>query len=447
MSDKRLQWIEDCGADLLDSLRSVYQGESPMPQGQVSNLAISDKGIARDALGQIWRDLVTDSTQLASPWMIGHMDTAPHPAAAMTDAIVSALNNNLLFRELSPLASRIEELLTAEFAQQLHLPQTTPGLFCSGGSLANLTALFAAVGGYSGSVPRDDILLALPDSGHTSLTKAAAILGFPARNVVKIATDEGGRLRPENLDAVLGRSKHAQKIAVGVMGGTVTGAVDDFSDLGEVTHQHGAWFHIDAIYGGALAYSRHHRHHLTGIEKAHSLVLGPQKWLFVPRLSALALFPGAETGDDFDRRLGMTMPYSAGSESHRGTWGLQGSRRADALTLWVLLKMLGRKEMGRLVDEGIALTRRFHSLLESSPATTPMHLPDLNLQVFRLGAADKTGKRLLRVQKQLAENGRGWLSVAPWKGEYLLRSVLLNPETTDGHLEDLLRDLEGINDS
>lgn len=444
MSDKRLQWIEDCGNDLLDSLRSVYQSERPMPAGQASSLAITDMGLAPDALGQVWRDLIADSTQLASPWMIGHMDSAPHPAAAMTDAIVSALNNNLLFRELSPLASRVEELLIAEFAQQLHLPSETPGLFCSGGSLANLTALFAACGGYAGSAPRNDILLALPDSGHTSLTKAAAILGFPARNVVKIATDDGGRLLPEKLDAVLERSRHAHKIAVGVLGGTVTGAVDDFSDLGEVTHQHGAWLHIDGIYGGALAYSAHNRHHLTGIDKAQSIVLGPQKWLFVPRLSALALFPGT---DDFDDRLGVPMPYSAGGEAHRGTWGLQGSRRADALTLWVLLKLLGRREIGRMVDEGIGMTRRFHSLLEASPGTTPLHLPDLNLQVFRLGGADKSGERLLRVQSRLKENGRGWLSVSPWKGEYLLRSVLLNPETNDGHLAGLIEDLESLNGS
>lgn len=447
MSDKRLQWIEDCGAELLDSLQSVYQGERPMPAGQVSELAIADTGLASGELAQIWRNLIADSTQLASPWMIGHMDSAPHPAAAMTDAIVSALNNNLLFRELSPLASQVEELLITEFAQQLQLPSHTAGLFCSGGSLANLTALFAAVGGYGSAIPRDDILLALPDSGHTSLTKAAAILGFPARNVVKIATDEGGRLRPENLDAVLGGSRHALKIAVGVMGGTVTGAVDDFSDLGEVTQQHGAWLHIDGIYGGALAYSRHNRHHLTGIAKAQSIVLGPQKWLYVPRLSALALFPGAGKDGDFDQRLAVPMPYSAGGESHRGTWGLQGSRRADALTLWVLLKMLGRREIGRLVDEGIELTRRFHALLETSPVTTPLHLPDLNLQAFRLGAADKSGERLLEVQKQLTKNGRGWLSVAPWKGEYLLRSVLLNPETTDAHLEGVIDDLQAITSS
>ncbi len=442
MSDARLQWIEDCGAALLESLRSVYRGERPLPGGQTSDLTIAETGMAADSLGGIWRDLIADSTQLASPWMIGHMDTAPHPAAAMTDAVVSALNNNLLFRELSPLASQVEESLITEFAQQLHLPDGTPGLFCSGGSLANLTALFAAVGGYGGTIPRDDILLALPDSGHTSLAKAAAILGFPARNVVKIATDQSGRLRPEDLDAVLGRSRHARKIAVGVLGGTVTGAVDDFSDLGEVTQQHGAWLHIDAIYGGALAYSRHNRHHLTGITKAQSIVLGPQKWLYVPRLSALALFPGA---GDFDERLGTPMPYSAGGEAHRGTWGLQGSRRADALTLWVLLKLLGRREIGRLVDEGMERTRRFHALLEAAPATTPLHLPDLNLQVFRLGTADKTGKRLLEVQKQLKENGRGWLSVSPWKGEYVLRAVLLNPETNDAHLEELLADLEKIN--
>ena len=81
--------------------------------------AVPDEGTGLDALPEIWAEMVEHSAKLASPWCMGHMDTAPHPAAALTDAVVSSLNNNLLFREISPLASVIEEQLIEEFSVQV----------------------------------------------------------------------------------------------------------------------------------------------------------------------------------------------------------------------------------------------------------------------------------------------------------------------------------------
>ncbi len=111
------------------------------------------------------------------------MDSGPHPAAALTDALVSALNNNLLFREISPFASQVEELLIGDFAGRLGLPPGSAGTFCSGGSIANLTALFAACGGFAAAEDRSAIAVFVPASVHASVTKSAAVLGIPKANI------------------------------------------------------------------------------------------------------------------------------------------------------------------------------------------------------------------------------------------------------------------------
>ena len=412
-----------------------------VPIGKSTALpGISDDGIGTAQLPELWQMIVDGSTRLASPWMIGHMDTAPHPVAALTDALVSGLNNNLLFRELSPIASDIEEILITEFAERLGLPAATTGNFCSGGSLANLTALFAACGGYT-NLNRDDIYIWCAVSAHASIGKAASILGIQPQRVMRVGIDAAGHLDVIELQSALARHGTGRNIVVGVVGGTVTGAVDNLVEIGALCAKHNAWFHVDAVYGGALMYSDRYCGGLTGISAADSIALGPQKWFYVPRLCALALFPDRVR---FESTMGTPMPYSAGARPHRGTWGLQGSRRADAVTVWVLLQVLGRRACARLIDDAIDLTRQFHKMLAMHPRTTPLHEPDLNLQVFRWGAPDRSGERMLQIQAELEAAGQVWLSISLWDGEYVLRAVLLNPETQPSHLDALLEALQRI---
>lgn len=374
--------------------------------------AVPDKGGGLDVLPEVWAEMVEHSAKLASPWAMGHMDTAPHPAAALTDAVVSSLNNNLLFREISPLASVVEEQLIEEFATQLGLPHKTPGIWTSGGSLANLTALFAAAGGYSDDSPaRHQVGIVMSDRSHASIKKAGRVLGVRVESVPP-RDKASGCVDVDRMDDRLARMQSegiARPVVVGTLGGTVNGHVDDIATLGEICQRRGAWLHVDAIWGAALAYSTTPttRNFLKGLECADSVSLGPQKWLFAPRLCALTLFPKSLSAAEFDEALAAVMPYSTQrdddtfneSNSNRGSWGLQGSRRADCLALFATLQVLGREGIGHYVDESIALTRKFHDMTlarhdtESSHGTSskrlqvvPTHVPQLNLLNLRVNS-------------------------------------------------------------
>jgi len=112
----------EVGRDLIEILDRIYGAASPLPPRCDPPLPIPDQGVGKAGLADLWGRIVEASAPLAAPGAMGHMDTAPHPAAALTDALVSALNNNLLFHELSPFASAVEELLIAEFARALGTP-------------------------------------------------------------------------------------------------------------------------------------------------------------------------------------------------------------------------------------------------------------------------------------------------------------------------------------
>jgi glutamate/tyrosine decarboxylase-like PLP-dependent enzyme len=429
------------GAELAARMEEAYRASRPLPAGGEDALPpIPEQGQGMQALPALWRTMVDRSARLASPWMSGHMDTAPHPAAALTQALLAALNNNLLFRELSPFASAAEEQLLDFFRAGLGLDAGWQGLFASGGSLANMNCLFAAAGGFEGVERRERQHLLAPESAHVSVAKAAALLGIPAARVHRIGCDAAGHMDLQALEQRLhALPGDACPIVVSVLGTVVHGAVDDVAATAALCHRYGAWHHVDAVYGGGLCVSTGHRALLRGLDQADSIALGPQKWMYVPRLCALALVRGERR---FDRALGTALAYSLGEARHRGRWGLQGSRPADALLLWTVLQVVGTRALGAQVDGSIALARDLHALLGASHRFEPAHAPDLNIQTFRLRGGDAGGARTLRLQQRLVERGRTWFSVSRWKDESLLRAVLLSPGLSPGHLHEMLGDLE-----
>ena len=424
--------FDQAGAIAAELLQSVYSTSRFYPAAQpvLAPLPKEQTGIAgfSNALQQV----VEGSAALATPMMLGHMDTSPHPAAAFADAVVSALNNNLLFRELSPIASAIEEFLLDTFADRLGLQSDWHGTFVSGGSIANLTALFAATGGYQEVAMRGQCEFFIPECAHNSVAKALALLGIVDSAIHPVASDEQGRADPQALAHALESCQAKRKIVIAVLGSTVHGAVEDIAQLAKICRHGDAWLHVDAIYGGAVAFSTSHAKLLQGLDAADSVVIGPQKWLLVPRLSALVFIRGAAR---FDATLKFSNQYSASGLEHRGQWGLQGSRRADAVTLWVLLHSIGTRQLGEDIDNAIALTAEFYQLLCEHPQLTPAHQPDLNLQCFNyLSDSQSTTEVVAR----LGRNGIPWVSTASWRGKSVFRLVLLAPETTRTDLEKLL---------
>jgi len=421
-------------------IERAYAIATPMAATLTKLPDITAKGVSLTGLPQLWRQIVDQSAHLASPWMSGHMDTAPHPAAALTQALVAALNNNLLFRELSPLASAVEEHIITFFIDNLELGSDWHGVFASGGSISNLTALFAAVGGFAPKLDRDRFHLILPASGHVSLVKAAGVLGLQKQNVHHVACDNAGRIDLTALETCLASiPSNDRPIVTSVLGTTIHGSVDDIAGIDQLCKKFGAWHHVDAIYGTALAFSKDYRHFLAGLSEADSIVLGPQKWLYVPRVSAMCLIRGES---NFNSRLGASVPYSLGALDHRGRWGLQGSRPADAVVLWATLQVVGTDLLADTVDSSVRKTREFHEALKAATGFEPTHTPDLNLQTFRVGKPDPDGARLRRVQEILAERGRTWMSVSRWRDEALMRAVLLSPSLTSVHISGFVSDLE-----
>ena len=374
------------------------------------------------------------------PGALAHLDPPPLSASIVGDLICAGLNNNLLAEELSPSLSHLERSLCAWLAERLGLPPGSGGVPASGGSLSNLMALVVARRRRGLGSCGTAVVICSADA-HVSLVKAMAVMGLPEGALIRIPVDGRGRLDPEILSATL-LSLEARGIpviaVVATAGTTVRGAVDPLTAMARLCRRHGQWLHIDGAIGAVVALSEGHRHRVTGLELADSLTINPQKLLGVTKTSSLLLLADPQAlSDAFSTGLPYMEPSWGGG--HGGETGLQGTRPAEILKLWLGLRQLGLGGIHQLIDGAISRRRRLEGLLSGDPrlllCSGPLHL--LAFRPLECDAetcdswSDRCRQRLLDQQLMLSR--------PVYQGHHHLKAVLGNPHTLDHHLEALAR--------
>src|SRR5262245_47095545 len=177
------------------------------------------------------------------------------------------------------------ELVTIDWLREMcGFPETAGGLFVSGGSMANLTALAAARRAMLDG-RGDEAVIYFSDQTLNSIEKALRVLGFAREQVRALPSDENFRLPVESLRQAVAED-HADGnrpfLIIANAATTNTGAVDPLNQLADLCERENLWLHVDGAYGAAACLSERGRKLLTGIERADSLSLDPHKWLFQP---------------------------------------------------------------------------------------------------------------------------------------------------------------------
>lgn len=278
---------------VVEELTTAADG-SPLPaDGSAPSAAVPEASRPfASLLGEVG-GIVADSATPAHPGYVGHMDPPATVASVVGDLVAAAINNNMLSVELSPVLTRLELELVSAVADAFGFGPAAGGVMAAGGSLANLTALTVARnrglvgdvhgGGVigdrrGGSESGDRPVLFASEVAHTSLQKAAMLLGLGTDAVVGVATDDRDRLRPTALRAAIDDAESAGRepfCVVATAGTTTTGSVDPIEAVGEIVAERDLWYHVDAPYGGAVAFSETHRSQLTGLSRADSVTFNP----------------------------------------------------------------------------------------------------------------------------------------------------------------------------
>jgi glutamate decarboxylase len=465
-----------------------------------SDSKIPDKPIFVSEHTQFLLDkLVAQSVHTSSPSFVGHMTSALPYFMLPLSKIMIALNQNLVKTETSKAFTPLERQVLGMlhrlvygqdedfYSAWMHDAEHALGSMCSGGTVANITALWAArnlafppEGNFKGVAHEglfralkyygyDGAAIVVSKRGHYSFSKAADILGIGRDYIVSVETDDDNRIDLEALRDTCARLKKDNICiisVIGIAGTTETGNVDPLEEMAEIAREFKAHYHIDAAWGGPTLFSHRYRSLLKGIEKADSVTLDAHKQLYVPMGSGLVVFKNPKKLKAIQHHAQYVV--RRGSKD-LGSTTLEGSRPGMAMLIHSGLKIIAKEGYEILIDQGINKAKSFAEMIDQDPDFEVITYPELNIITYRycpdfakiaLEQADdikidKINAVLDRItkfiQKTQREKGLSFVSrtrLEPRK--YQLRScvvfrvVLANPLTTLETLQDILNEQKEI---
>jgi aromatic-L-amino-acid/L-tryptophan decarboxylase len=371
--------------------------------------------------------------------------------SALADALASSFN--VISADWLEAAGPGEvELVTIEWLRQLcGLPPGAGGLFVSGGSMANLTALGVA----RQRKLNDDVSKAViycSDQTHSSLPRGLRVLGFGPEQVRLLPSDEEFRLSPAQLSAEIARDRAAGRrpfCVVANVGTTNTGAVDPLTQLVTICREHNLWLHADGAYGSAAVLCPEGREALRGLGEVDSLTIDPHKWLFQPYEIGCVLVRDREwLRDTYHVRAEyLNEVHDLSEEVHFCDYGIQLTRGFRAFKLWMSLKIFGLQAFREAIARGIRLAEFAESQLRASSCwsiVTPAHLGIVTFRPAGVGSPEKDDRFTQTLVAALLQDGYASLTSTRIRGRFVLRLCTINPRTTQEDIRGTLQKLEEL---
>lgn len=460
---------------LSSHLQNVLADDSPVlnwntPQDNIKTVAETlhnplHGALTPDQITARFRELVQLTLgrghNLHSPRYVGHQVPAPIPVAGYFDAIGAVTNQVNAIYEMGPWITAVERAMGDELTPYLGwTPAESTSIVTHGGSIANLTGLLAARNvtlpgawehGLSNHVK--PVLVCQADA-HYSVARAAGILGFGTHQVVKAPLDDRRRMDPQKLRELLQNLRASGSTVVAVVAcacSTPIGAFDPLDDIAAICAEFGIWMHVDAAHGAAALLSPKHKHLVSGLGRADTLVWDAHKMMFVPALCAFLFYKNrAHSYEAFRQEAPYLFdPSALGlAEYDGGLRTLECTKRAVALGLWGTWSVFGPQLFSDLVDVTFDLGRQFYELLQVADDFMPLHEPQCNIVTFgyrppqlRDSSSEVRAQFLRETRTRLAHSGKFYLVQTSLNGEAALRVTLINPLTTRAHLRQLLESL------
>lgn len=405
------------------------------PSAELRDLVRLD-GPAEDPEVLVGR-VLAESIQLHHPAYMGHQVCPPFPAAALADLLISAMNQSTAVWEMSPIGTVVEKEVVRWLADRAGYPASSEGTLVSGGSAANLTGLLAARARWNADGGGKRPIVICSADAHYSIARAAAIVGLPAEAVLKVKTDAEHRLDVEALDELLAAieadGERSVMAVVATAGSTATGAFDQLEDIAGLRDRYRTWLHVDAAHGASVLLSERLAHLAHGLRHADSFSWDPHKMMWMP-LSLGAIL--VRNGDWLRRAFEADAPYLFHAEragENLGEVTIQCSKRADAIKLWLSLRMYGVAPFAEALEKVADLTRYCHELVEQSDDFEAMHVPHFNIFCFRHRTGDNGA-----IRERLMRSGQAWITSTLLRGERVLRITVINPRTERSHIAAML---------
>jgi glutamate/tyrosine decarboxylase-like PLP-dependent enzyme len=395
-----------------------------------------------DLLARLERDVFPNNLHVDHPRFFAFVPGPGNFVSTMADALASGFN---VFNGTwlgGSAAAAIELNVIDWFRRFCGFPETAGGLFVSGGSAANLTALHAARATKLGD-RIENATIYFSDQTHYSVERALRVIGFAREQFRKIPSDDRFRLPLDALrEAIQSDKKKGLRpfCVIANAGTTNTGAVDPLPELADLCAAEGMWLHADGAYGAATMICERGREKLIGLEGVDSLSLDPHKWLFQPFECGCVLVRDAAGLRSAFRLMPEYMRdvHRHTEETNLADYGVQLSRGFRALKVWLSINSFGMAAFRAAVTRGFELAEFAEGELRRRSNFEILSPAEMAIVAFRLGKDDALQTRLV---ESMLKDGFAFLTSTTLKGVTALRLCTINPRTTE---QDIIQTIDRL---
>lgn len=352
----------------MSTSEKVVNFKHPKELKEVLLVGVERSGCSLEEVEEVLQQVVHYSVKTQHPYFYNQLYGGIDEVALAGAWVTEALNTNQYTYEVAPVFILVEDYVISQLTNIFGY-SNGDGIFAPGGSMSNMYAMVMARYKKYPDVKRTGVFGLKPlvafssDQGHYSVSKSASWLGLGMDNVVSVASDSEGRMKPEALvEAVArARARGCEPFFVNATAGTtVLGAYDPFHQLADVCAQEDLWLNVDACWGGTAMFSRKHRHLMDGVNRADSITWNPHKMMGTSLQCSVFLTKhkgllhkcnSARATYLFQQDKYYDVTYDTGDKS------VQCGRKVDAFKLWVFLKFHGLDAIEKRIDAAFSASR------------------------------------------------------------------------------------------
>ena len=430
---------------------NAWEGEfRQVLEDQLLEDAPEDGRPAAEVVERAAREVLPFTLRNDHPRSFGFIPSSPTWPGVVADFMVAGYHVNQCTWLVASGPSQLELVVIDWFRRWLGYPEGAGGLFTSGNSAASVDA-FVAAREAAGHPERATVYMS--DQSHSALSRAAFIVGVRRDRIRMIPSDGHFRMDMDALASAVAADRDAglSPIAVAANAGTVgTGAVDRLEEMADFCAAEGLWLHVDAAYGGFAIVTERGKRLLRGIERADSIGLDPHKWFFQPYEAGCLLVKDENTlTDAFGVRPDILQDTVWGSNHPNfSNVGLQLSRSARALKVWMSVQTFGMAAFRRAVSNGMELAERAEEYVHASPLLEALNTVSLGIVCFRVNPADGgLNEDVLEevnrtVLARMFWDDPAFMSSTLLHGTFALRMCIINHTTTWDDVRETLEAVE-----
>ena len=411
---------------------------------------ITKNGIGGEQAFNLWKEhLAKSNVPIDHPRHLAFVPASPTRAAVMFDLVTSASSIHGAYWMEGAGGIFCENEAMRWIVSLTGLPNGAFGVFTSGGTAANLSAIVTAREYWRSLKQQNNFekgLIITSIGAHSSIKAMAKVADI---DVLLVDTED--RLEKDALEATINNlpiQKRQLLFAVVATGGTTNaGIVDDLNGVASICEKENLWFHVDAAYGGGALVADSVSHLFKGIAHADSITIDPHKWMFSPYDCGAVIYRNPELAKKAHSQQGSYLDIFEDEGAHGFNptdYQIQLTRRVRGLPLWFSLATHGTERYKEAVERGIELAQIAGKMIEGKPNVELVRPPSLSCVLYRRIGWEP--KDYTNWTYKNHEKGFALVTPTKWKNgntfETVSRFCFINPDTTEKDIEAILDSMD-----